>query len=106
VHKKICAKYANAFAAGNACFESDAEHSSTYSAPRLNDLEQHVPNPFTRLCDCKYLHDRPKKDVFKLLIDAFRIRQQDDQALENITTPNKIYTGAASSIAPFREFLR
>jgi splicing suppressor protein 51 len=105
VHKKICAQQANARAA-NAHFESSAEHSDTYSATRLNGLEQHVPNPFTRLDDGKYLHDRPEKDVFKLLIDAFRMRQQDDHALENITTPNSVYTGAASSIAPFREFLR
>jgi splicing suppressor protein 51 len=108
-HKKICAKQANANANANADTSTgtaNATHSSTYSAPRLNDLEQHVPNPFTRLDDGKYLHDRPKKDVFKLLIDAFRIRQEDDKTLENITTPNTIYSGASSSIKTFREFLR
>jgi splicing suppressor protein 51 len=103
VHRKICAKQANANA-GAGTFKT--EHSDTYSAPRLNDLEAHVPKPFTQLDDGKYLHDRPKEDVFKLLIDSFRMRQEGDMKLENITTPKSIYSGAASSIEPFRAFFR
>jgi splicing suppressor protein 51 len=89
-HKNICALQAQA------AFK--AEDSSTYSSPRLNDLETHIPNPFTRLDEGKYLHDRLEKDVYKLLIDSFRLRQADECNLENKTTPRSIYTGASSSI--------
>ena len=105
-HKKICAQQANQQAnSAEAFVEANTMHSSNYSAPRLKDLEQHVPNPFTRLDQGKFLHDRPKKDVYKLLIDSFRMRQQDDMKLENKTHPNTIYTGAASSIEPFQKYL-
>lgn len=64
----------------------------------MKSVEQHVPDPFTRLDDGKYLHDRPEKDVYRLLIDAFRMRSEDDMKLENKPTPNSIYTGNPSSI--------
>ncbi|KAJ4366120.1 hypothetical protein N0V83_007755 [Neocucurbitaria cava] len=99
-HKKICAKNAS-----EAFVEANAEHSNTYSAGRLKDLEKHEPKPFTRLDEGKYLHDRPEKDVFKLLIDSFRMRQADDFNLEHKTTPNSVYAGASSSIVPFRQYL-
>jgi splicing suppressor protein 51 len=85
--------------------DANAEHSSTYSAPRLRNIEKHIPNSFTKLDQGKYLQDRPEKDVYKLLIDSFRIRQADDFNLENRTTPRSIYSGAWSSIEPFREYL-
>ncbi|KAF9728397.1 hypothetical protein PMIN01_13530 [Paraphaeosphaeria minitans] len=90
-HKKVCPK--------------PVEHSNSYSAPRLHDLEQHVPDPFTRLDEGTYLHDRPETDTFKLLIDSFRMRQADDFQYEKRTTPPSIYTGAPSSTEPFRQYL-
>jgi splicing suppressor protein 51 len=94
-HKKVCGKRANT-GAGNA---------NNHSAPVLKNLEHHVPNPFTQLDQGKYLHDRPKQDVYKLLIDSFRMRQQDETQFENKTTPKSVYTGAASSIEPFRKYV-
>lgn len=99
-HKNVCANNASkAYAAAN------AEHSRTYSSPHLKDLEKHVPNPFTRLDQNKYLHDRPEKDVYKLLIDSFRMRQDDDFKFEEKTSPPSVYTGASSSVVPFRQYL-
>ncbi|KAG9187963.1 hypothetical protein G6011_01886 [Alternaria panax] len=72
-HKKICAQQANTNA--YAGFPPSTTHSTNYSAPRMKTLEKHVPNPFTRLDDGNYLHDRPEKDVYRLLIDAFRMRK-------------------------------
>lgn len=83
IHKKICGK--NAAARNDPL--SNAEHSSTYTSARLNDLEKHIPNPFTKLDQGKYLHDRPEKDVYKLLIDSYRMRQADDLNLENKKSP-------------------
>jgi len=97
IHKKVCAL--------NASRAFIPEHSNSYSAGRLNELEKHIPNPFTKLDQGQYLHDRPEKDVYKLLIDSFRIRQADDLNLENKTTPGSIYSGASSSIEAFRQYL-
>ncbi|RKF77373.1 hypothetical protein GcM1_220066 [Golovinomyces cichoracearum] len=91
IHKKICTKL--------------IEQSNSYSAPRLRDLERHIPDPFTRLDKSTYLHDRPEIDTFKLLIDSFRMRQADDFEYENKITPSSIYSGAPSSIKPFRQYL-
>ncbi|KAI8939989.1 hypothetical protein NX059_003712 [Plenodomus lindquistii] len=63
-HKKECSKLAN----------QTSKPGTENFAPRLKGLEKHVPNPFTRLDQGKYLHDRPQKDVYKLLIDSFRMR--------------------------------
>lgn len=105
VHKKMCANQANTNATGDAYVEANTTHSSNYSSPHLRDLEKHEPKPFTRLQEGNFLHDRPEKDVYKLLIDSFRMRQQDDKKLENKTTPRSVYTGASSSIDPFRKYL-
>ncbi|KAF9700337.1 hypothetical protein EKO04_001641 [Ascochyta lentis] len=90
-HKKVCPK--------------PREHSNPYSAPRLHALERHVPDPFTQLDNGTYLHNRPESDTFKLLVDSFRIRQADDFDYEKKTTPPSIYTGAACSTEPFRQYL-
>ena len=63
------------------------QQSNTYSSPRLKDLEKHVAIPFTKLDQGKYLHDRPEKDAYKLLIDSFRMREADNLNLEGKTTP-------------------
>ncbi|KAH7086411.1 hypothetical protein FB567DRAFT_444522 [Paraphoma chrysanthemicola] len=96
-HKKICST--------NASSTFKPEHSSTYSAARMKDLDTHVPNPFTKLDQGKYLHDRSEKDVYKLLIDSFRLRQADEANLEGKVTPDSLYAGAPSSIGPFRQYI-
>lgn len=104
MHKKICAKYANAEL--NAFLNNiPADHSSTYSPPRLKNLDVHIANPFTKLDEGKFLYDRTQKDVFKLLIDSFRLRQADEANLEGKVTPNSLYIGAASGIGLFRQYL-
>lgn len=98
-HKKICANASRAFV------EANAEYSNNYSAPRLKNLDTHISNPFTKLDQAKYLHDRSEKDVNQLLIDSFRMRQADDLNFENKKHPRGIHSGAASSIEPFKEYL-
>lgn len=98
-HKKICSTNASR------TFGPNVEHSSSYSAVHVKDLDKHVPNPFTKLDQGKYLHDRSEQDVYKLLIDSFRLRQADEASLEGKTTPNSIYSGASSSIGPFRQYI-
>ncbi|KAF1360784.1 hypothetical protein EJ07DRAFT_114520 [Lizonia empirigonia] len=99
-HKKACSTSAQ-----QAFVEGRTRPSGSESTPRLRNLEKHIPNPFTRLDQGVYLHDRPEADVFMLLIDSFRMRQADDYDFEMKTTPPSIYTGASSSIEPFRQYL-
>ncbi|KAK5656062.1 hypothetical protein OQA88_5201 [Cercophora sp. LCS_1] len=54
--------------------------------------------PFTRLDQGKYLHDRARDDVFRLLLDCYRLRVDDDNKFEGITPP-------ASPSDGFRRFL-
>ncbi|RYN63542.1 hypothetical protein AA0119_g12843 [Alternaria tenuissima] len=100
-HKKTCAQQIDT----NADDPPNAIHRTSYSAPRLKTLEQHVPNPFTLLDEGTYLCRRPEKDVYRLLIDAFRMRSEDDMKLEDKPMPDSIYTGTSSSIRPFKKFL-
>jgi hypothetical protein len=86
-----------------ACFRPRTQQ-FLLSSPSQRSREAH-PNPFTKLDKGKYLHDRPEKDVYKLLIDSFRIRQADDLNFENKTTPGSIYAGASSRIMTFRQYL-
>ena len=41
-------------------------------------LEKPIAKPFTKLVSKTWIHDRPEKDVFRLLIDAYRLRVNDD----------------------------
>lgn len=101
-HKKACGVGESA---SRASVDANAEHSNTYSAPRLKNLEKHVPKPFTDLDQGTYLHDRPEADVFKILIDSFRMAEADDYNFEMKITPDSVYSGAGSSSKPFRQFL-
>jgi splicing suppressor protein 51 len=44
--------------------------------------------------------------VFKILIDAFRMRQADNFKFEATRDADSVYTDAAFSITGFREFMR
>jgi splicing suppressor protein 51 len=100
VHKKVCV-----IKVGLARPLVGVQDSSAYSTPLLRNMDKHIPNPFTKLDQGTYLHDRPEKDVYRLLIDSFRIRLADNLNLEGKATPNTDYTGAPSSIGEFRKYL-
>ncbi|QPC70128.1 hypothetical protein HYE68_000880 [Fusarium pseudograminearum] len=72
-HKKTCGKGSSAQAAGSSTGGSG-------SPPK--GLDQPIPDPFTRLDKGKYLHNRPEKDVYRLLIDCYRLRVKDMYTLE------------------------
>jgi splicing suppressor protein 51 len=95
-HKKDCSPSAQpAVPDGNKAKQS-----------HMKGLEKHVATPFTNLDQGVYLHDRPESDVFKLLIDSFRMRQADDYNFEMKVTSQSVYVGAPSSIKPFRLYLK
>lgn len=64
-----------------------------------------VEKPFHALYAKTWLHNRPEKDVFKLLIDTYRFRMEDNYSMEGDVDEDSIYAGAASGLPGFRRFL-
>jgi mitochondrial splicing suppressor protein 51 len=54
--------------------------------------------PFTRLDRGVYLHGRPRRDVFRLLLDCYRLRVEDNINLDGIKAPDSLHAG-------FQQFL-
>ncbi|PKS11524.1 hypothetical protein jhhlp_003289 [Lomentospora prolificans] len=93
-HRKTCGREPRA-AAGPA--------STRLSPPK--GLKQPIVNPFTRLGNKTWLHDRPEVDVYALLIDAYRMRVEDEYNIEGNITKGSLYDGAADGLGGFRNFL-
>ncbi|KAI1427637.1 putative MYND domain protein [Xylaria sp. FL1777] len=126
MHKKICGKQANE-QSGNG---GEPSAGTALSPPK--GLEQPITKPFSRLDNKTYLHDRPEEDVYRpikhachllgiggmtrffttyntrfgVLIDAYRMRIEDEYMYEGNASTDSIYGGAASSLPGFRKFLR
>jgi len=64
-----------------------------------------ISKPFQKLDARTWLHDRPEKDVYKLLIDTFRLKLDDDYKFEGDVCEGTVYGGAPSSVPGFRKFL-
>lgn len=61
--------------------------------------------PFHKLNDGTRLHGRAEEDVFQLLIDAYRLRVEDQYKFTGEADDDSVYGGAASGIAGFQRFL-
>lgn len=64
-----------------------------------------VEKPFSKLSTRTWLHDRPQGDVYKLLIDTFRLRQEDDYNLDGDVEEGTVYAGAEDSVPAFKSFM-
>ncbi|KAJ5677542.1 uncharacterized protein N7477_003175 [Penicillium maclennaniae] len=65
-----------------------------------------MDKPFTQLYAKKWLHGRPEKDVYRLLIDTYRLRMEDDYTIKGDVDEDSIYKGRASGVRGFQRFLR
>ena len=52
-----------------------------------------------------WLHDRPEDEVFKLLIDSYRIRVEDDYVFRGDISDDSIY-GQGNPVIGFRRYLK
>ncbi|KAI9855040.1 MAG: hypothetical protein M1813_000584 [Trichoglossum hirsutum] len=95
-HKRVCAS--NAASAASPSGSTSAEQ-----PPK--GLSVVIDKPFHRLETQSWLHDRPEQDVYKLLIDTYRFRMEDDFKLEGIADADSIYGDARDSRQGFRRFL-
>ncbi|KAG5992205.1 hypothetical protein E4U43_003824 [Claviceps pusilla] len=102
VHKKICGKQARGTAPAPAAAASSSS-SANLSPPK--GLERGIAKPFTRLDNGTWLHDRPEKDVYTLLIDAYRLRVEDMYAIGGDVMAGSLYAGAPNGLHGFLDFL-
>jgi splicing suppressor protein 51 len=111
-HKKVCSRLAAAGSGatpGPSTSTSGANNStntgSNTSFPSLS-APGAVPRPFHALHERKFLHNRPEDDVYKLLIDCYRFRVEDDYKYAGEVEEDCVYGGAPNSYEPFKRFLR
>jgi splicing suppressor protein 51 len=97
-HKKNCASL------DQAAGEALPAGTNNNTAPRALDLE--MDKPFHQLNAKKWLHGRPEKDVYKLLIDTYRLRVEDKYSIEGDVDADSIYSGISSGVPGFKRFLR
>jgi mitochondrial splicing suppressor protein 51 len=71
-HKKACRSTANAQ-------PNSTSTSSSNPASAWKNLQLSPDKPFHRLNDKTWPHDRPEADAFQLLIDAYRLRMDDNK---------------------------
>jgi splicing suppressor protein 51 len=82
-HRKHCGRQA----------EGRSNHPDASSKPNIKNLEAPIHKPFTLLDRGTFLHDRPRPDVFRLLIDCYRLRVSDNFNLESIQPPKNLRDG-------------
>ncbi|KAG5928042.1 hypothetical protein E4U53_002767 [Claviceps sorghi] len=103
-HRKICGKQTGGTAPAGAASSSSSSASSNLSPPR--GLERGIAMPFTRLDKGTWLHDRPEKDVYTLLVDAYRLRVEDMYAIHGEVMAGSLYDDDADGLVGFLDFLK
>lgn len=102
-HKKVC---------GSTFGEPDSTSTSnkgTTSGGHISNPQAvcFIPNPLKALNDGTWLHNRPKNDVFKLLVDTYRMKIEDEYVFQGEVSEDSIYSGAGpeSALRHFKRFL-
>ena len=87
-HKKFCPLLAQhkKFVDTEAAAQEDGDQ-----APRSRNLDVHVEQPFQAIANGTWLHGRSEKDTFKLLIDSFRLRMEDQYRGARMLARGTIY---------------
>ncbi|KAI1317113.1 hypothetical protein EDD11_009000 [Mortierella claussenii] len=108
VHKKACAtlgQNAPDTPRPRATPSSSSSMPQSGSQSQPKNLSAVVQMPFHKLHSRTWLHDRPEEDVYKLLIDAYRLRMDDDYRFSGDVDVDSLYGGAASGFNGFQRFL-
>jgi mitochondrial splicing suppressor protein 51 len=122
-HKKVCVQYTAAGAADAARIsatslpnsnsvpstsnvQSDDPATSFSNAATTTALEKTIDRPFHALNSRTWLYNRPEADVYKLLIDTFRLRQEDEYMFKGDVEIGSVYDGGPSSEPGFVRLLK
>lgn len=86
------------------------QHSTTHAKVEARpkekiDVSNPHQKPFTAIYNDVFLHDRSEEQTFQLLIDALRLRQEDEWSFDGIALAGTICTGANTSEQGFRNFI-
>ncbi|PNY24179.1 Fatty-acid amide hydrolase [Tolypocladium capitatum] len=100
-HKQACGKPDGSAEPPSAARSSSA--ASALSPPK--GLDGGISKPFSRLDDDTWLHGRSENDVYRLLIDACRLRAEDAYSFEGSPQHDSIYAGAPDGRRGFARFL-
>ena len=84
----------------------DSSTSSSNNSNTSRGLSAPFKKPFHALNNKTYLHNRPEKDVFKILIDSYRMRTEDEYKFTGDVDKDSIYNEAPNGYAGFQRFLR
>ncbi|KAG0049549.1 hypothetical protein BGZ83_005588 [Gryganskiella cystojenkinii] len=108
VHKKACGLSAGIVEPVVTTMPGGGSFNSSSGTPVVaKGLDTPLPKPFTHLYNKTYLHNRSEKDVFRLLIDCFRLKLEDDYKFEGDVPVDSLYSGdCADSRIPFKDFLK
>lgn len=69
------------------------------------EIDRGLTWPFTRLEDGTFLHDRTEKDVYRILIDSYRLRMEEHCLHGGKPVEGSIYAGVPSGLPGFRHYL-
>jgi splicing suppressor protein 51 len=64
-----------------------------------------ISKPFHKLKAHTWLHGRSEKDVYKLLVDSWRVRKLEEYTEKGVTEIIDDDPEAADGMAPFREYV-
>ncbi|KAK7423559.1 hypothetical protein QQX98_001017 [Neonectria punicea] len=98
-HKKIC---------GKTTVPPGPSAAFTPARPGLSPpkgLDKPISRPFTHLDNNTWLCGRSEKDVFRLLIDSYRLRVDDDYTFDGDVPEDSVYSGAPNSLRDFQRYL-
>ena len=110
-HKKVCSSNAGERAANP---DTSNQSSTPQAGPtpaaqahggQVKNLDNPVEKPFHKLNDKTWLHDRSEKDVFKLLIDSYRLRAEDDYNFGELDADSMYGGELQSGEQGFKRFL-
>lgn len=113
-HKQVCASIAMSAGpqpspepagTGNTPFQaSPSLHHPNQDGNIAKGLVVDVDKPFHRLNAKMWLHGRPERDVFKLLIDTYRLRMDDNMKAGEVDA-DSVYGASSDGQGGFRRFL-
>lgn len=106
-HKKLCTQ--NVWTRNTAGSAPNPPNAGSNASVNIRtppkSLIAPINKPFHALNDKKWLHNRPEADVYKLLIDTYRFRMEDDYKFSGDTDMDSVYGGATNGYGGFRRFL-
>lgn len=94
-HKKECSRIAH-----------ESETSPPSGSGSGSGSIDNATKPFTSISNNTFLHNRPEKETFRMLVDLVRLRQEDTYNLEGDTMTGTIYDGFSSSEPALRDMLQ